>query len=68
MAKSNKGAHGGGNKVDKPSKMPGVGFGDGFVKPGNDLKKKNKPEKGTKPKGGKSPKTPGQLGKTPKAP
>ena len=68
MAKSDCGAHGGGNKINKPSKMPGVGFGDGFKKPGNDLQKKKKPGKSTPPKGKKPPQTPGQIGKTPKAP
>jgi hypothetical protein len=60
MAKSNKGAHGGGNKVDKPSKMPGVGFGDGFKKKGDALKDKAKPGDTTEPKGNK--KKPGGAG------
>jgi hypothetical protein len=64
MAKTPNNAAGGGNKHEKPSKMPGVGFGEGFKKTDNDPKKKDKPGEKRPPKSSKKqPKGPGQIGK-----
>lgn len=64
MAKSDKGAHGGGNKIDKPSKMPNVGFGHGFKKQGDPLSNKDKPGPSKTPRSNK--KKPGGAGIGPK--